>query len=72
MSIDKKNEGSKKKVVILESIGKCYGDSAQFVSDEDLRFILTDETLVYPFKDIPADQQKVVIPLVLSPSPIVL
>lgn len=62
MSIDKKNEGSKKKVVILESIGKCYGDSAQFVSDEDLRFILTDETLVYPFKDIPADQQKVVIP----------
>lgn len=59
-------------MVILESIGKCYGDSAQFVSDEDLRFILTDETLVYPFKDIPADQQKVVIPLVLSPSPIVL
>ncbi|CCE62262.1 hypothetical protein TPHA_0C01060 [Tetrapisispora phaffii CBS 4417] len=49
MSIDKKNDGSKKKSVILESIGKCYGKSAHVVSDEDLRFILTDEALVYPF-----------------------
>ena len=62
MSIDKKNDGSKKKCVILESIGKCYGTSAHIVSDQDLRFILTDETLVYPFNEIPADQNKVIVP----------
>lgn len=50
MAIDKKNDGSKKKCVLLETIGKCYGTSAHCVSDEDLRFVLTDETLVYPFK----------------------
>ena len=58
MSIDKKNAGSKKKCVILERIGKCYGNSAQLVSDADLRFILTDNTLVFPFVDAlqpPAD-----------------
>ncbi|XBW36343.1 hypothetical protein QEN19_001923 [Hanseniaspora menglaensis] len=52
MAIDKKNDGSKKKVVLLESIGKCYGTSAHRVSDEDLRVVLTDETLVYPFENI--------------------
>ncbi|CCC68454.1 hypothetical protein NCAS_0B03700 [Naumovozyma castellii] len=62
MSVDKKNDGSKKKVVILESIGKCYGTSAHFVSDDDLRFILTDETLVYPFKNIPQNQTKIITP----------
>ena len=62
MSIDKKNDGAKKKCVILESIGKCYGTSAHIVSDDDLRFILTDETLVYPFSNIPTNQNKVIIP----------
>lgn len=62
MSIDKKNDGSKKKVVILENIGKCYGKSAHYVNDEDLRFVLTDETLVYPFSNIPLDQKKTIVP----------
>lgn len=62
MSIDKKNDGSKKKVVILESIGKCYGQSAHVVSDEDLRFILTDETLVYPFEKKEEVKETIVIP----------
>lgn len=62
MSIDKKNDGSKKKVVLLETIGKCHGKSAHVVSDEDLRFVLTDETLVYPFNNIPANQTKVITP----------
>lgn len=62
MSIDKKNDGSKKKIVILERIGKCYGTSAHVVSDEDLRFVLTDETLVFPFNNIANDQVKVVTP----------
>lgn len=51
MAIDKKNDGSKKKVVLLESIGKCYGTSAHHVSDVDLKVVLTDETLVYPFEN---------------------
>ncbi|GAV53779.1 hypothetical protein ZYGR_0AK02810 [Zygosaccharomyces rouxii] len=62
MSIDKKNDGSKKKVVILESIGKCYGKSAHYVNDEDLKFVLTDEVLVYPFSNIPRDQVKTIVP----------
>lgn len=62
MSIDKKNDGAKKKVVILEKIGKCFGTSAHIVSDEDLRFILTDETLVYPFNSISSNQERTVIP----------
>lgn len=63
MSIDKKNDGAKKKCVILETIGKCYGTSAHIVSDQDLRFILTDETLVYPFNTIENDNQnKIIIP----------
>lgn len=51
MAIDKKNDGSKKKVVLLKAIGKCYEKSASFVNDEDLRFVLTDETKVYPFQN---------------------
>ncbi|CCH60900.1 hypothetical protein TBLA_0D04030 [Henningerozyma blattae CBS 6284] len=62
MSIDKKNDGSKKKSVLLENIGKCYGTSAHVVSDEDLRFVLTDETLVYPFSNIKETQEKIITP----------
>lgn len=61
MAIDKKNEGAKKKCVLLETIGKCYGSSAHFVHDEDLRFVLTDETLVYPFKTHEADKKSHII-----------
>ncbi|KAM3160978.1 Pentafunctional AROM polypeptide [Lachancea thermotolerans] len=62
MSIDKKNDGSKKKAVLLETIGKCYGTSAHVVSDEDIRFVLTDETLVYPFKTLENGQEKTIVP----------
>ncbi|AMD18942.1 HBR041Wp [Eremothecium sinecaudum] len=62
MSIDKKNEGAKKKVVLLKTIGECYGNSAHYVSDEDLKVVLTDETLVYPFNNIPSSQKKIVVP----------
>lgn len=51
MAIDKKNDGSKKKVVLLKAIGECYEKSASFVNDEDLRFVLTDETKVFPFQN---------------------
>lgn len=60
MAIDKKNDGSKKKVVLLESIGKCYEPKASYVNDDDLRVILTDEVVVSPFSNPP--QSTTVIP----------
>lgn len=56
MAIDKKNDGSKIRTVILESVGKCYQLKAHEVSKEDLRVVLTDETLVFPFtsQSVPA------------------
>lgn len=51
MAIDKKNDGAKKKVVILKKIGECNEKSASYVNDEDLRFVLTDQVLVYPFEN---------------------
>ncbi|KAI3404616.2 ARO1 [Candida oxycetoniae] len=54
MSIDKKNDGSKIKCVLLEKIGKCFDSKAHQISKEDLRFVLTDEVLVHPFKDFPS------------------
>ncbi|SCU90251.1 LADA_0F02784g1_1 [Lachancea dasiensis] len=62
MSIDKKNDGSKKKAVILETIGKCYGTSAHLVSDQDLRFVLTGEVLVHPFKTLENGQARTITP----------
>ncbi|AEY98887.1 FAGR066Wp [Eremothecium gossypii FDAG1] len=62
MSIDKKNDGSNKKVVLLETIGKCYGTSAHVVSDTDLRFVLTDEALVYPFTDVRSSTGHTIVP----------
>lgn len=49
MAIDKKNDGSKKKVVLLKKIGECYEPKASYVNDEDLRVILTEDIQVYPF-----------------------
>lgn len=62
MSIDKKNEGSSKKVVLLKRIGECYGNSSHLVSDDDLKFVLTDETLIYSFRNILYTQNKNIIP----------
>lgn len=51
MAVDKKNDGSKKKVVLLKRIGECYEPKASYVNDHDLRFILTDEVIISPFTD---------------------
>lgn len=53
MLIDKKNDGSKIRCVLLERIGRCYQLKAHQISKDDLRFVLTDEVLVHPFKDFP-------------------
>lgn len=62
MSIDKKNDGSKIRCVLLESIGTCYQWKAHQVSKEDLSVILTDEILVNPFDPAHVPETNVVIP----------
>lgn len=55
MAIDKKNDGSLKKVVLLKRIGECYEPKASYVNDADLRFVLTDEAVVSPFENSPKE-----------------
>lgn len=62
MAIDKKNDGSKIRSVILEAIGKCYQWKAHEVSKQDLRVVLTDEVLVYPFDPAATPATNVVTP----------
>lgn len=40
MAVDKKNEGTQKKIVILKQIGKCHGGEARFVTDEAICKVL--------------------------------
>lgn len=62
MAVDKKNDGSKIRTVILEAIGKCYQWKAHEVSQQDLRFVLTDETLVLPFSESATPSTNTIIP----------
>lgn len=62
MSIDKKNDGSKIKCVLLDSIGKCYQEKAHEISKQDLGFVLTDEVLVRPFDLKNTPKENVIIP----------
>lgn len=62
MAIDKKNDGSKIRCVLLESIGRCYQLKAHQVSKQDLGFVLTDEVLVHPFDPECTPTTNVVIP----------
>lgn len=48
MAVDKKNQGSKKKVALLAAIGRCYEQSATKCNDEDLRVVLCSEVRVLP------------------------
>lgn len=48
MAVDKKNAGSKKKVVLLSAIGTCYEPRATTVADRDLRLVLSPSILVKP------------------------
>ncbi|EDK47592.1 pentafunctional AROM polypeptide [Lodderomyces elongisporus NRRL YB-4239] len=49
MLIDKKNDGSKIRCVLLESIGKCYESKAHQIFKEDIQVVMTDEVFVHPF-----------------------
>lgn len=48
MSVDKKNEGRNKRIVLLASIGRTYEQKATVVADEDIRVVLSDAVLVCP------------------------
>lgn len=62
MSIDKKNDGSKIRCVLLEKIGKCYQLKAHQVSKADLGFVLTDEVLVHAFDPSRVPKTNTIIP----------
>lgn len=47
MGVDKKNDGRKKKVVLLASIGRCYEPKASVVSDDAIRVILSPSVIVH-------------------------
>ncbi|KAI9876750.1 MAG: 3-dehydroquinate dehydratase (3-dehydroquinase), partial [Pleopsidium flavum] len=48
MSVDKKNDGQKKKIVLLSAIGRTYEPKASVVADRDIRFVLSPSVVVSP------------------------
>ncbi|KAK4987745.1 3-dehydroquinate dehydratase (3-dehydroquinase) [Elasticomyces elasticus] len=47
MAVDKKNDGAKKKIVLLSAIGKTYEPKASTVADRDIRMVLSPSVLVH-------------------------
>ncbi|KAI1104429.1 Pentafunctional AroM protein [Jackrogersella minutella] len=48
MAVDKKNEGKKKKIVLLSAIGRTYEPRASVVDDSAIRVVLSPATRVKP------------------------
>lgn len=48
MAVDKKNDGLKKKIVLLSAIGKTYEPKASVVDDQSIRTILSSAVVVSP------------------------
>ncbi|KAL0940812.1 pentafunctional arom polypeptide [Colletotrichum truncatum] len=48
MAVDKKNDGAKKKIVLLSAIGKTYEPKASVVEDRAIRVVLSAATQVFP------------------------
>lgn len=48
MAVDKKNEGRKKKIVLLAAIGRTHEPKASVVADKDIKVILSPSILVHP------------------------
>ena len=55
MAVDKKNEGSKKKVVLLSAIGRTHEQKASIVSDESLRLVLSPSVRMQASNSPPAE-----------------
>ncbi len=49
MGVDKKNDGKKKRVVLLSGIGRTYEREASVVADRDIRIVLSSAIFVSPF-----------------------
>lgn len=48
MAVDKKNDGQKKKIVLLSAIGKTYEPKATVVHDDAIRIVLSKAIIVTP------------------------
>ncbi|RDL36594.1 Pentafunctional AROM polypeptide [Venustampulla echinocandica] len=48
MGVDKKNDGKKKKIVLLSAIGKTYEQKASVVDDRAIRIVLSDSIVMEP------------------------
>lgn len=48
MAVDKKNDGKKKKIVLLSAIGKTHEPKASVVEDRTIRIVLSDSIIVTP------------------------
>ncbi|KAI1210541.1 Pentafunctional AroM protein [Annulohypoxylon truncatum] len=48
MAVDKKNEGKKKKIVLLSAVGQTYEPKASVVDDSAIRVVLSPATRVKP------------------------
>ncbi|KAF3391880.1 hypothetical protein DPV78_010508 [Talaromyces pinophilus] len=60
MALDKKNDGPKKKVVLLSAIGQTYEPKASVVSNEDIKAVLAPSIEVIP--GVPKDLNVVCAP----------
>ncbi|KAK7539165.1 EPSP synthase-domain-containing protein [Phyllosticta citricarpa] len=48
MAVDKKNDGQKKKIVLLAGIGRTHEKKASVVADRDIRLVLSPSVIVHP------------------------
>lgn len=60
MAVDKKNDGLKKKIVLLSAIGKTYEPKASVVDDQSIKAILSPAIIVSP--TVPTDLNVTVSP----------
>ena len=49
MGVDKKNDGKKKRIVLLSGIGRTHERQASVVADEDIRLVLSSAISISPF-----------------------
>ncbi|KAJ2960514.1 hypothetical protein NQZ79_g4120 [Umbelopsis isabellina] len=58
MKVDKKNQGDKKRIVLLAAIGKTLEPRASVVADVDIHKVISPEQLVLPVTESPKGPKK--------------
>ncbi|KAJ3096788.1 3-dehydroquinate dehydratase (3-dehydroquinase) [Phlyctochytrium planicorne] len=58
MRVDKKNQGNKKRIVLLAAIGRTVEPKASFVADDVIRKILSPAVEVIPVNSVPDPEKK--------------